>query len=103
MARVLIVDDEEGIRKTYGHLVSQMDHEVFTAKNAEEANAIVLTERDLDIVLVDRVFPDEKSGLDIVEFIRISQPRQEQPSAKQYPYYKTGSHGLLLFFSLGQA
>ena len=43
MAKVLIVDDEKGIREAYGKLVSQMEHEVFTAKNNEEANAIVLT------------------------------------------------------------
>ncbi|MBW1827976.1 MAG: response regulator [Deltaproteobacteria bacterium] len=96
MARVLIVDDEEGILMTYGHIVSQMDHEVFTAKNAEEANAIVLTERDLDVVLVDRVFPGEKSGLDIVEFIRISQPLCQTVLMSGYPTFDSASEALRL-------
>ena len=96
MARVLIVDDEEGILMTYGHIVSQMDHEVFTAKNAEEANAIVLTERDLDVVLVDRVFPGEKSGLDIVEFIRISKPLCQTVLMSGYPTFDSASEALRL-------
>ena len=96
MARVLIVDDEKGIREAYGKLVSQMEHEVFTAKNNEEANAIVLTERDLDIALIDRVFPGEKSGLDIAEFIRISQPLCQTVLMSGYPTFDSASEALRL-------
>ena len=96
MAKVLIVDDEKGIREAYGKLVSQMEHEVFTAKNNEEANAIVLTERDLDIALIDRVFPGEKSGLDIAEFIRISQPLCQTVLMSGYPTFDSASEALRL-------
>jgi signal transduction histidine kinase len=73
-----------------------MDHEVFMAKNAEEANGIVLTERDLDVALVDRVFPGEKSGLDIVEFIRISQPLCQTVLMSGYPTFDSASEALRL-------
>jgi YesN/AraC family two-component response regulator len=73
-----------------------MEHEVFTAKNNEEASAIVLTKRDLDVALIDRVFPGEKSGLDIVEFIRISQPMCQTVLMSGYPTFDSASEALRL-------
>ncbi len=96
MARVLIVDDEEAIRITYSHLVSHMGHEVFTAKDADEAKAFVLTERDLDVALVDRVFPGKESGLDIVEFLRVSQPLCQAILVSGFPTFDSASEALRL-------
>ena len=41
MAKVLIVDDEEEIRILLQNIVSNMGHEVFVTKDAEEAKKIV--------------------------------------------------------------
>ena len=70
MARALIVDDEQDILKTYSLLISGMGHEVFVAKDLEEAKSVILTERDLDIALVDRVLPGEESGLEIKKVVK---------------------------------
>ncbi len=96
MARVLIVDDEEAIRITYSHLISHMGHEVFTAKDGDEAKGLVLTERDLDIAIVDRVFPGKENGLDIVEFLRISQPLCQAVLVSGFPTFDSASEALRL-------
>ncbi len=96
MARVLIVDDEEAIRTTYSYLISHMGHEVFTAKDADEAKALVLTERDLDVALVDRVFPGKKSGIDVVEFLRVSQPLCQAILVSGFPTFDSASEALRL-------
>ena len=96
MARVLIVDDEEGIRKTYSLLISIMGHEVFEAKDAEEAKRVILCERNLDVALVDRVLPGNENGLDILEFIRVSQPPCQTIFISGFPTFDSASEALRL-------
>ncbi len=96
MARVFIVDDEEDIRRAYSLLIASMGHEVFEAKDAEEAKAVVLTQRDLDVALVDRVLPGKESGLEILEFIRVNQPLCQTVIVSGYPTFDSASEALRL-------
>ncbi len=96
MARVLIVDDEDAIRTTYSHLISRMGHEVFKAKDVEEAKALVLTERDLDVALVDVILPGDEDGLDVVEFILVCQPLCQTVLVSGYPTFDSASEALRL-------
>ena len=74
MAKVLVVDDDEDIRTLYQQMISAIRHEVFVAKDAEEAKSIIMSEDGLDVALVDRALPGDEDGLDILEFIQVSQP-----------------------------
>ncbi|MGD9077554.1 MAG: response regulator, partial [Desulfobacteraceae bacterium] len=54
--KVLLVDDEEGIRKVLGISLSDSGYQVFTAKSGEEALSI-FKEQDPPIVLTDIKMP----------------------------------------------
>ncbi len=96
MAKVLIVDDEDDIRKAYGLLITGMGHHVFEAKDAEESKAIVLTQKDLDIALVDRILSGNKSGLEILEFIQINRPLCQTVVVSGYPTFDSASEAIRL-------
>ena len=61
--RILVVDDEEGIRKVVVRLLGT-EHEVVTAASGDEAQAILLTDTDFDVVLCDLMMP-RVSGVEL--------------------------------------
>lgn len=63
-ARILVVDDEEPIRRVIARLLSRNGYECETAGGAEEA-ILLLKERDFALVLTDMDMP-ETSGLDLI-------------------------------------
>ncbi|MBN1283736.1 MAG: sigma-54-dependent Fis family transcriptional regulator [Proteobacteria bacterium] len=65
MARILVVDDEAAIRKALERFLTGLKYQVLTAKDGDEALAVVEKEA-VDLALVDLVMP----RLDGVEFIR---------------------------------
>lgn len=64
MAKVLLVDDEEGIRRTTPILLGQDGHQVRTARDVPEALE-ALQEEDWDVILTDIVMPGP-SGIDLL-------------------------------------
>ncbi len=65
-ARVLVVDDEEGVRLYLGQVLSEMGCEVITADTLEEARECILLQSPMiDLVLLDKNLPDG-SGLDLL-------------------------------------
>ena len=68
MSRVLVVDDEPGIRKVVRDGLERAGHEVETAVDGEEALGF-LEEKDFDLVVTDLTMP-RKSGLDLVREVR---------------------------------
>lgn len=72
MARVLVVDDEYGIRNSLEHFLKKDGHEVATASNHEEAmecvNACIF-----GVVITDIIMPRE-SGIKLLEDIRATCP-----------------------------
>ena len=73
--KILVVDDQEGIRNVLDILLSDIGYHVFTAKNTEEALGIF---RDVNppIVLTDIKMP----GRDGIEFLR--EIKQENPETE---------------------
>jgi len=69
--RVLIVDDEQSIRKTLENLLSYEKYKTFTAADGKTAIDIVSGER-IDIVLLDIKMP-EMDGLEALEKIKAIQ------------------------------
>ncbi|UCD32584.1 MAG: hybrid sensor histidine kinase/response regulator [Desulfobacterales bacterium] len=63
---ILLIDDEEGIRKVLGIYLSDMGYKVFLAENGEQGSRIFRKEKP-PIVLVDIKMP----GMDGIELLRI--------------------------------
>jgi signal transduction histidine kinase len=73
--RILLVDDEEGIRKVLGISLSDSGYQVFTAKSGEEALQI-FREQAPPIVMTDIKMP----GMDGIELLQ--KMKQENPDAE---------------------
>ena len=65
---ILIVDDEENIRKYLGQSLTKDGFEVFTAKYGKEGINL-LVQKHIDVVLLDLNLPDA-NGLDVLREIK---------------------------------
>lgn len=61
--RVLVIDDDDGVRKSLGRLLAER-HEIDTAPGAASARAL-LAANTYDVVLCDVMMPDE-TGVDLL-------------------------------------
>jgi two-component system, OmpR family, KDP operon response regulator KdpE len=68
MSRVLVVDDEAGIRKVVRDALERAGHEVETAVDGQEASELA-ENQSFDLVVTDLSMP-RKGGLDLVREIR---------------------------------
>ncbi|MGD8985076.1 MAG: response regulator [Desulfobacteraceae bacterium] len=73
--KILLVDDEEGIRKVLGISLSDSGYQVFTAKSGEEALSIFKAQ-DPPIVLTDIKMP----GMDGIELLQ--RMKKENPDSE---------------------
>src|SRR5689334_25072039 len=71
--RVLVVDDEPGIREQIATYLSSRGYQTATAGSAEEALAAV-EEAPADVALIDYRMPG-RNGLELVEDLRARHPR----------------------------
>ncbi len=69
---VLIVDDEEGIRKSLGDILEDEGYEVLKAPDAREAMGLI-EEYSPDIVFLDIWLPD-RDGIEVLEEIKAKRP-----------------------------
>jgi two-component system cell cycle sensor histidine kinase/response regulator CckA len=73
---ILLVDDEETVRRVTGRLLEKLGYQVTPASNAEEALEILAdTGEAYDLVLTDVVMPG-KSGIEMVLELRRDLPEQ---------------------------
>lgn len=70
--KVLLVDDEEGIRKVLGIALADVGYEVHTAQDGQEASRLVKS-LGPDIVLTDIRMPG-MNGIDLLRFIKQNFP-----------------------------
>jgi|GEM_PF-4801437 len=68
MAKILVVDDEKGIRDTFFHFLSKADHEVILAEDSDEAMKVI-HEHEIHIVVSDIILP-RVSGVELLSMIR---------------------------------
>ena len=66
--KILVVDDEEGIRFTFKVFLEDEGYEVLTAKDYSEMK-VLLKENDFDTVFADIILED-KSGIDVLREIK---------------------------------
>lgn len=71
--RVLLIDDDESVRRAVGLLLEQEGFTVSTASDgAEGLKAAIASE--FDIILLD-IFMPEMNGLDCIRALKITRPR----------------------------
>lgn len=87
MSKVLVVDDEEQIRKDLEKYLRRMNNAVYTAKTVEEARKIVLCkELDYEIIDLKLDFTSEFGGIKVVNFAKKNQPKIKTLILSAYPF-----------------
>jgi len=74
---ILLVDDEEKIRKTLGRVLRDEGHQVVDAPGPREARKL-LESRPFDLLLVDNLMP-ETTGLELIREVVATTPEAERP------------------------
>ena len=74
---LLLVDDEQKIRRMLGQALRAEGHEVLEAASGREAQRI-LGERSVDVLIVDNLMPD-MTGLDLIRELVATTPETERP------------------------
>jgi DNA-binding NtrC family response regulator len=74
---VLLVDDEQKIRRVLGQALRAEGHDVLEAAGAREAQR-VLAERVVDVLIIDNLMPD-MTGLDLIKELVATTPETERP------------------------
>jgi two-component system NtrC family response regulator len=74
---LLLVDDEEKIRRVLGQALRAEGHDVIEAAGAGEAQR-VLAERDIDVLIIDNLMPD-MTGLDLIRELVAATPETDRP------------------------
>jgi len=72
MSRVLVVDDEPGVRESVGYALEQEGFDVTLATDGEDAEA-KLDDDNFDLLIIDIMMPG-KSGLDVCREVRAQSP-----------------------------
>lgn len=67
--KILILEDEIGIRSFVSINLKREGYEILEAANGQEAIEILTHEKDIDLALLDVMLPD-MSGTDVCKFIR---------------------------------
>lgn len=70
--RILLIDDDQGLRKTLADILSARGYEVLTARCGAEGLAMA-RERSVNLALIDLGLPDT-SGIDVLKRIRADHP-----------------------------
>ena len=71
--RVLVVDDEEGVRLALARVLTQAGYSVLSSSNADEA-LVLLEGTPVEVVISDQHMPG-MSGVDFFKLLRVRHPR----------------------------
>ena len=91
-ARILVVDDERGVRTLSADLLRRDGHDVVTASTAREALAL-FAESEFDIVLSDIKMP-EMDGIELCRRMHADHPEQIIILVTGYPSLETAIAGM---------
>lgn len=69
MAKILIIDDDEGIQDLYRGILEQHSFEVVSALGPEEGIDLVASEKP-DLVVLDIMMPEDFEGFEVARAIR---------------------------------
>lgn len=68
--RVLLVEDDEAVRRSTDFLLRVSGYRVASAGSLEEAAGIAATDPSADILVTDFHLPNGRTGLNVIEHIR---------------------------------
>ena len=89
MARVLVVDDNEGVRVVLKEVLWGLGHKVEVAESVAEALALV-ERASFDVVIADIVLPGQ-SGIELLHAVRATTPRVPVIVITGYPSMETAA------------
>jgi len=72
MSKIMVVDDEKSIRKTFEYFLKNDGHEVYLAEDTNTAKNISLVQ-DLDLVITDIIMP-KSTGIELLKEIKSKNP-----------------------------
>lgn len=75
--KILVIDDEEILIKTFARLLDKLNYEVLVASRAEDALAMA-EEEDFDLILCDIRMPG-KNGVETIRELRAQRGKGEIP------------------------
>ncbi len=93
-AKILIIDDEEGIRFTFTRFLTAENYEVVTAKDYDEAVQCV-SESDFDLIFADIILRG-KTGIDVLRAIKERNISSPVIMITGYPNIDTASEAIRL-------
>jgi len=93
MPDILIVDDENHIRKLYSAFLSREGYGVETAADGTEAMAVLESKR-IDLIVLD-IELNESSGIELLKKIKAAYPDIMVILNSAYAVYKTDFHSWL--------
>ena len=93
-ARILVVDDEEVVRRSYARILGEMDCDAQAAGDGEQALQ-AMAERQFDVVLLDLRMPGAH-GLEILKTIKERWPASEVVIITGYPTFESARQALRL-------
>jgi PAS domain S-box-containing protein len=88
--RILVVDDEESIRDTFDVFLTDLGYEVMSARDGQSALDIA-GEQDFDVAVVDRILPDNVSGIEVIRDIKKQHPFCETILMSAYPSFESAA------------
>ena len=93
MSTVLVVDDEEHIRKDLDKRLGMSNYIVHTASIIEEARKIIMCE-PLDYAIIDLKldFTSEVGGINVFNFVKRNQPKVKTIVLSGYPFEEVKGH-----------
>lgn len=74
--RILVIDDEELLTKSFSKVLEKQGHQVYTVKNGSDA-CVVAEEEDFDLIISDIRMPGQ-NGIETVRQIQSSQSQKKQ-------------------------
>jgi len=93
-ASILVVDDEEVVRRSYARILDELDCDAQAAADGEQAlNA--MEQRPFDVVLLDLRMPGVQ-GLDVLKMIKHRWPASEVVVITGYPTVESARAALQL-------
>jgi len=93
-ASVLVVDDEEVVRRSYARILGEMDCDAQAAADGEQA-LHAMERRPFDVVLLDLRMPGIE-GLDVLKAIKHRWPSSEVVVITGYPTVESAKRALQL-------
>lgn len=72
MARILLIDDDDGVREMLRSMIEQLGHTAVDARNGEEGLGLIRPVAP-DLVITDLVMPG-MNGIEVVQRLREQQP-----------------------------